>query len=320
MKIGIVGSGLVGSTAAYALTMRGVGREVIMVDHFPERARAEADDIAHAVPFAHPLRIRAGDYSDLAGARVVIIAAGVNQKPGESRLDLLKRNAAVFADVVPQILRASPSAVLLVATNPVDIMTHVASEIAGSMAVELAQEQTLIQGRVLGSGTTLDSARFRTLVGNHFDVDSRHVHAHVIGEHGDSEVLAWSNATISGLSLDEFGELHGKTIDAEKRSEIGESVRKAAYHIIEGKGATYYGIGSALAQIVSVILHDQRSIMTVCSRMETVGRVKDVTISTPKIFGGQGVISALPLHLSDDELQGLQRSAAIIREAIDSLA
>ncbi len=311
MKIGIVGSGLVGSTAAYALVMRGVGREVVMVDHFPERASAEADDIMHAVPFAHPLRIRAGEYSNLAGARVVIIAAGVNQKPGETRLQLLQRNAAVFADVVPQVVRAAPDAVILVATNPVDIMTHVATQIA--------QQHGARPEQVLGSGTTLDTARFRTLVGNHFDVDSRHVHAHVIGEHGDSEVLAWSQATISGLTLDEYGSLHGEPLGDSQRAEIDRRVRQAAYHIIEGKGATYYGIGSALAQIVSVILHDQRSIMTVCSRMKSVVGIDDVTISTPQLFGGQGVIRSLPLHLSGEEMSGLAKSAAVIREAIDSL-
>ncbi|GAB5402455.1 MAG: L-lactate dehydrogenase [Aureliella sp.] len=311
MKIGIVGSGLVGSTTAYALVMRGVGREVVMVDHIPGRASAEADDIMHAVPFAHPLRIRAGEYADLVDARVVIIAAGVNQKPGETRLQLLQRNAAVFAEVVPQIVQAAPGAVILVATNPVDIMTHVATQIAHAHG---ARSES-----VLGSGTTLDSARFRTLVGNHFDVDSRHVHAHVIGEHGDSEVLAWSQATISGLSLEEYGALHGQALDVTQKREIDRRVRQAAYHIIEGKGATYYGIGSALAQIVSVILHDQRSIMTVCSRMERVAGVEDVTISTPQLFGGQGVIRPLPLHLSDKEMAGLAKSAAVIREAIGSL-
>lgn len=311
MKVGIVGSGLVGSTAAYAMVMQGIGREIVLVDHFPQRARAEADDIAHAVPFAHPLTIRGGDYADLAGSSVVIVAAGVGQKPNETRLQLLQRNAAVFQEVIPQVVANAPQAILLVATNPVDIMTHIATEIAGECGVPMQ--------RVFGSGTTLDTARFRTLLGKHFEVDARHVHAHVIGEHGDSEVLTWSLATISGLSIDEFGSIYGKALDDESRATIDQQVRQAAYAIIEGKGATYYGIGSALARIVNVLLHNQRSILTICSRLENVAGVEDVTISLPHLFGGDGVITSIPLTLDDRERSALHASAKVIREAIDSL-
>ena len=199
MRIGIVGSGMVGSTSAYALVMSGVGREIVLVDLNRARAEAEANDISHAVPFAHPLTVRAGDYSDLNGARVVVIAAGVAQKPGETRLQLLQRNADVFGQVVPSVLRHAPEAVLLVVTNPVDIMTSIAAQFASDFGVP--------QTRVIGSGTTLDTARFRALLGRHFAVDPQHVHAYVLGEHGDSEVLAWSQATIAGLGLDEFAEV-----------------------------------------------------------------------------------------------------------------
>ena len=198
MKIGIVGCGMVGSTSAYALVMSGVGREIVLVDLNRARAEAEANDIYHAVPFAHPLTVRAGDYPDLAGARVVVIAGGVAQKPGETRLQLLQRNADVFRQIVPSVLRHAPEAVLLVVTNPVDIMTHLAAHFAAEFGVP--------HTRVIGSGTTLDTARFRALLGRHFGVDPHHVHAYVIGEHGDSEVLAWSQATIAGLSLDEFAQ------------------------------------------------------------------------------------------------------------------
>lgn len=311
MKVGIVGSGLVGSTAAYALVMRGVGREIVLVDHHTLRAQAEADDIRHAVPFANPLKIRAGEYLDLAGSRVVIIAAGVNQQPGESRLDLLKRNAEVFHQVIPQVVEHAPNAILLIATNPVDIMTHIAE----AFATDLGLPST----RVIGSGTTLDTARFRSLLGEHVDVDPGHVHAHVIGEHGDTEVLTWSLATISGMPLDEFCRLKGTKLDAQRRDEIDRRVRGAAYSIIEGKGATYYGIGSALARIVDVILHDQRSILTICSRLEQVAGVTDVTLSMPHLLGGNGALASIPLQLVDSESTALQRSAEVIREAIDSL-
>src|SRR4051812_38410925 len=199
MKVGVVGSGFVGATAAYALVMQGVGREIVLVDKNADRAAAEADDIRHAVPFAHPLDVRAGDYQDLADCRVVVLCAGVGQKPGETRLQLLQRNAQVFHEVVPAVLKAAPEAVLVVATNPVDVMTHLAARFAYAYGVP--------PGRVLGSGTALDTARFRSLLGGHCGIDSHHVHAHVIGEHGDSEVLTWSLATIGGMPLEEFARL-----------------------------------------------------------------------------------------------------------------
>jgi L-lactate dehydrogenase len=311
VKIGIVGCGMVGSASAFALVMRGVGREIVLVDLRRERAEAEANDIFHAVPFAHPLSVRAGDYPDLAGARVVVIAGGVAQKPGETRLDLLRRNAGVFRQIVPSVLRAAPEAVLLVVTNPVDIMTHLAARFAAGFGVP--------HTRVLGSGTTLDTARFRALLGRHFDVDPQYVHAYTIGEHGDSEVLAWSTATIAGLDLGAFARVHGRPLDQLHRDEVDESVRRAAYHIIAGKGATYYGIGSAVARIVDVMLHDQRAILTVCSRIEGVADCDGVTLSLPQLVGGSGVLTTIPLQLDAAEREALRRSAGILREAIQSL-
>src|SRR5215831_1718138 len=311
MKIGIVGSGMVGSTSAYALVMSGVGREIVLVDLNRRRAEAEANDIYHAVPFAHPLTVRAGDYADLASARVVVIAGGVAQKPGESRLHLLQRNAEVFRQIVPAVLRQAPEAVLLVVTNPVDIMTHLAAQFASEFGVP--------HTRVIGSGTTLDTARFRALLGRHFDVDPQHVHAYVLGEHGDSEVLAWSQATIAGLNLDEFAKVHGKPLTQKDRDEIDENVRRAAYHIIAGKGSTYYGIGSAVARIVDVVIHDQRAILTICTRLCGVPGCDGVTLALPHLVGGQGALAAIPLVLDANEREGLNRSAAILREALESL-
>jgi L-lactate dehydrogenase len=312
MKIGIVGCGMVGSTVAFALVMHGVGREVILMDLNRARAEADANDIFHAVPFAHPLTVRAGDYADLAGCRVVVIAAGVAQRPGETRIQLLQRNAAVFEQVVPSIVEHVPEAILVVVSNPVDIMTHLAAHFAASSGIPPTH--------VIGSGTMLDTARFRTLLGRRFGVDPQHVHAYVIGEHGDSEVLTWSLAAIAGTQLDEFAVRHGDLVltDPEKQ-QIDEKVRRAADHIIAGKGATYYGIGGAVARLVDVLLHDQRAVLTICSRIEDVPACAGVTLGMPHLVGAQGALSTIPLPLDAGELQGLQRSASVLGDAIESL-
>jgi L-lactate dehydrogenase len=226
-------------------------------------------------------------------------------------LDLLRRNADVFHDVVPQVLKRAPDAVLVVATNPVDVMTHLATRYAGECGVPVE--------RVLGSGTTLDTARFRSLLGTHCGVDSHHVHAYVVGEHGDSEVLTWSLVTIGGMPLEEFSRLRKIELTDAVRQEIDGKVRQAAYTIISGKGATYYGIGSALARIVEVILHDQRSILTVCTTVANRQGVQDVTLSLPHLVGGSGAQQAFLVPLSDEEQALLKKSAGVIRQALDEL-
>lgn len=311
MKIGIVGSGMVGSAAANAMVLRGVGREIVLVDLNTKRAQAEADDILHAAPFSHSLDVRAGDYPDLAGCSVVVITAGVAQRPGETRLELLGRNAAVFRQIVPQVLSHAPDAVLVVATNPVDVMTHIAAHYAAQFGVP--------SHRVLGSGTTLDTARFRAILGRHLGIDPRHVHAYVLGEHGDSEVLAWSQVTVGTVPLMEFCRQQGIDMGPEVRAQIDNAVRRAAYHIIEGKGATWYGIGAALSNIVHVILRDQRSVLTVCTPRAEIAGVKDVTVSVPQVVGGQGVLATLLSPLSDEEMALLTASAQVVRSAIDGL-
>ena len=312
MKVGIVGSGLVGATAAYALVMRGIGREIVLVDAKKERAKAEADDIMHAVPFARPLDVRAGEYADLAGCQAVILSAGVAQRPGETRLELLTRNAAVFSEIVPKVLDSAPNAVLVVATNPVDVMTHVAAQTARARGAE--------KGRVLGSGTMLDSARFRSLLGKLVGVDSQHVHAYVIGEHGDSEVLTWSLVTIAGVRYVDYCHRRDMSLDSGTIRRVDERVRRAAYTIIEGKGATYYGVGSALARIVEAIQHDQRAILTVCAPIEGMPGLENVTLSLPRLVGSSGAGDMVPLPLDNVEQQALLASAARIREAIASLS
>ena len=311
MKVGIVGSGFVGSTAAYAMVMAGVGREIVLVDRDEARSRAEANDLNHAVPFAQPLRVSAGSYADLKGSRVVILAAGVNQQPGEGRLELLGRNAAVFREVVPQVLAAAADAVLVVATNPVDVMTHLAARYANLHGVP--------PGRVLGSGTMLDTARFRTLLGSRLGVDAQHLHGYVLGEHGESEVLTWSVATVGGMPLEEFCSLRGGRFGAAEREKIDHEVRGAGYSIIAGKGATYYGIGSALARIVEVILNDQRAILTVCSAIPDTWGGANVTVSLPHLVGGAGVLACFAPLLNYAEEEALHASAGVIRAAIEQL-
>jgi L-lactate dehydrogenase len=311
MKVGIVGAGFVGATAAYALVMQGVGREIVLVDKNADRAEAEADDLRHAVPFAHPLEVRAGSYDDLAGCRAIVLSAGVGQRPGETRLQLLQRNAEVFREVVPAVLARAPEAVLVVATNPVDVMTHLAARFAVRCGVSA--------GRVLGSGTTLDTARFRSLLGGYCGIDPHHVHAYVIGEHGDSEVLTWSLATIGGMPLAAFARLRGIQVPEVVRKDIDAGVRGAAYKIITGKAATYYGIGSALARIVDVVLHDQRAVLTVCAPAPEVAGVRDVTVALPRLVGGQGVLETFPLPLDPEEAARLHDSASVIARALGEL-
>ncbi len=311
MKVGIVGSGMVGATAAYAIVMQGVAREVVLVDINQARAQADADDILHAVPFAYPVDIRAGEYGDLANCQIVILTAGVNQKPGETRLQLLERNAAIFRQVVPAVLTYAPDTLLLVATNPVDIMTHLTARYAAINGVP--------SSRVIGSGTTLDTARFRALLGRRLGIDSQHIHAYVLGEHGDSEVLNWSAVNVGGMPLETFCDLRKTEFCTEDWKTIDEQVRTAAYHIIAGKGATYYGIGSALARIVEIILRDQRSILTVCTPVEEVAGVKNITVSLPNLLGGSGVIETFQPSLNEEETVALRASAMIVKDAIDSL-
>ncbi|MGE5365305.1 MAG: L-lactate dehydrogenase [Bacteroidota bacterium] len=309
MKVGIIGSGLVGSTSAYAMVMTKAASEIVMVDANEKRAIAEAADIQHAIPFTHATDVYAGDYNDLKGANVIVIAAGASQKPGETRLQLFEKNAAILNHIIPRALVASPETIFLIATNPVDIITHISAKIAGEYGVPYS--------RVIGSGTTLDTARFRALLGSHACVDPQHVHGYVIGEHGDSEVLTWSNIDIGGIPFEDFINHRNIGFGEEIKQQIDSGVRNAAYKIIEGKGSTYYGIGAAIARIVDAINRDNRAVLTVCTVNEEVEGVKDVTLSLPHLISGKGDLGTLPLRLSDEERMLLQKSAMIIREKID---
>jgi len=303
VKIGIVGCGFVGSTACYAMVLQGIGSEFVLVDINRKVADAHAQDILHATPFSHPARVHAGSYEDLVGAEIVVVAAGVSQKPNETRLQLLERNAQVFEDVIPQIRRYAQDAILLIATNPVDIMTQIATRISG-----------LPPERVIGSGTILDTARFRALLGEYLGVSPQSVHAYVLGEHGDSEVLVWTEARVGGVSVFDFAEQIGRPINDEVKRQIDEGVRFAAYKIIEGKGATYFGIGAGIARLVRAILNDERAMLTVSALNEEVEGVPEVALSLPRIVGRQGIVATLPVKLGMEEREALRKSAEILKQ------
>lgn len=303
MKVGIVGAGMVGSASAYALTMLGIASEIVLVDYNTDLAQAQAEDISHAVPFVSATLVRAGNYDDFVGAGVVIISAGVSQKPGETRLELLGRNAEVFRQVVDQVLAAAPNAILLIASNPVDIMTDIATRLSG-----------LAPQRVIGSGTILDTARFRSLLGRYLEISPQSVHAYVLGEHGDSEVLAWSNAMVGAVPLMSFAEQAGKPVTDAVRSEIDAGVRRAADKIIKGKGATYYGIGAGLARIVKAIASDQRDVLSVSSVTAELAGVTNVAASVPRVIGSSGILMDLVPDLDETERIALAKSARMLKD------
>jgi L-lactate dehydrogenase len=309
MKVGIIGCGLVGSTSAYAMVMRKAASEIVMIDANEKRAIAEAADIQHSLPFTHATNVYAGTYEDLKGAKVIVIAAGASQKPGETRLQLFERNASILNEIIPKVVNATPNAIFLIATNPVDIITHISAKIASDHGVPYTH--------VIGSGTTLDTARFRSLLGNLVGVDPQHVHAYVIGEHGDSEVLCWTNIEIGGIPFEDFIEFRNVEFNEKIKLEIDNGVRNAAYKIIEGKGSTYYGIGAGIAKLVDVINRDNHAVITVSTINQDIEGIKNVTLSLPHLIGGNGDLGTLPLRLSVKEKSLLKKSAQIIKEIID---
>ncbi|MGO9018514.1 MAG: L-lactate dehydrogenase [Syntrophobacteraceae bacterium] len=309
MKAGIVGCGFVGSTAAYTLALRGLVSELVLIDINAKAAKAHAEDILHATPFARAVRVVAGDYRLLEQADVVILCCGVGQRPSETRLQLLERNAAVFSAVVGQVLRYAQDPILLVASNPVDIMTHVTVKLSG-----------LPPEKVIGSGTILDTARFRALLGELLGVSPSSIHAYVLGEHGDSEVLAWSSVKVGGVPITDFARQMGRNLTEEVMNRITHGVRRGAYSIIEGKGATYFGIGAGLAHIVQSIRDDERRILTVSGLTSDVAEFKGTCLSLPRLVGASGIMAEFGPDLSIAEREGLRKSAEILREAVNELA
>ncbi len=307
-KVGIVGTGMVGSSFAYALMQRGIATELVLINDVVDRAIGEMMDLNHGLSFTKPMKIIAGDYPDLAGANVTVVTAGAAQKPGETRLDLLKKNAAIFKSIVPQIVRYNPDGIILIATNPVDILTYISYKESG-----------LPPEKVIGSGTILDTSRFRFLLGQYYGVDPRSVHAYIVGEHGDSEIPLWSLANIGGVRLQEFAPLQNKKYNQEDMNNIFISVRDAAYEIIKRKGATYYAIGLGLLSIVEAILGNYRSVLSVSTLMTGQYGITDMCLSLPSVVGANGIEEVLTLPMSEEEERGFRESAQKLKSFLASL-
>lgn len=302
-KVAVIGCGFVGSSSAFALMQSGLFSEMVLIDADTKRAEGEAMDISHGISFARPMQIYAGNYDDITDAAIIVITAGANQKPDETRLDLIKKNAAIMKSIVGEIKKRDFGGILLIVSNPVDILTLIALKESGYPS-----------NRVIGSGTVLDTGRFKYLLGEHLDVDSRSVHAFIIGEHGDSELAAWSNARIGGLKVNDFCELRGHFNHEQSMKKIFENVRNSAYEIIERKHATYYGIAMAVKRICEAIVRNEKSILPVSSLMAGEYGLNDVVLSIPAVVGETGVQKVIPIELNDEELTKLKDSANILKD------
>lgn len=307
-KCAVIGVGFVGATSAFTLANSGLFSEIVLIDANMKKAEGEAADINHGISFARPCRVRAGEYKDLAKCGLIVIAAGANQKPGETRIELLARNKIIMKSVIENIMAVNRYAILLIVSNPVDVLTHMAQRISGLPA-----------GRVIGSGTVLDTSRLKYLLGQHLGVDSRNVHAFIIGEHGDSELAVWSSANISGVDLEDYCRITGKDYSFGAMQRIYENVRDAAYQIIEGKGATYYAIGMAVKRIAEAIVRNEHSVLPVSSLISGHYGLDDVCLGLPSVVGQNGVESVLDIPLSPEELGQLQSSAAKLHELIEEV-
>ena len=305
-KAVMIGCGFVGSACVFSLMQSGLFSEIVLIDSDKNRAQGEALDISHGIPFAKPIKIYAGDYDDIGGASIIIVSAGANQKPGETRLDLIKKNISIFKSIIPEIKKRNYNGILLVVSNPVDILTTVAVKLSG-----------IDEKKVLGSGTVLDTARLKYELGKHLDVDSRSVHAFIIGEHGDSEISAWSSANVSGIPLDKFCEMRGHFNHKEATEKIANDVKNSAYEIIEKKHATYYGIAMSVKRICEAIIRDEKSILPVSSMMRGQYGIDGISLSMPAIVGVDGVETLVPIQLNQDETEKLQKSAHTLKKLLE---
>lgn len=307
-KCAIIGCGFVGAATAFTLAKDGLFSEIVLLDVNQKKAEGEALDIAHGMPFGSPLKIYAGEYSDLADCGLIIIAAGANQKEGETRLDLVEKNAAIFRQIIPQIVKNNKDCILLILSNPVDILTHITLGLSG-----------FPPERVIGSGTVLDTARFKYLLGEHFAVDMRNIHAFIIGEHGDSELAVWSSANVSGIDLDQYCRICGKCNGMEALRHLFDDVKNSAYSIIDAKGATYYAIAMSTARIVRAIVRDEHSVLTVSSLVEGHFGLSNVCMGLPSIVGRGGVEQILDIPLSDTEQKYLMESAQTLKSILEKV-
>ena len=306
-KVAVVGAGRVGSTFAYALAASGIARDIVLIDANRDRAEGEAMDIAQAVPFYAPVNVKAGSLPGVAGAAVTVIAAGAAQREGESRPALLRRNLELLRGIVPEVVRANPQGLLLIATNPVDALTFAALRLSG-----------LPSAKVFGSGTVLDTARLRAELAGHYGVDARNVHAYVLGEHGDSEMVPWSAASLANVQLHEYCRLTGISCTTDDMEAIAVRVRNAAYEIIRRKGATNFAIAAALVRIIEAVVRDEASVLTVSTLVEGHYGIHGVCLSLPAIVDRSGIRQVLPVPLKEDEVARLRRSADAVRAAIAS--
>lgn len=307
-KAVMIGCGFVGSASTFALMQSGLFSEIAMIDAYPEKAQGEAMDISHGIPFAKQMRIYAGTYDDVCDAGIVIITAGANQQPGETRLDLVGKNVEIFKKIIPEITKRNFEGIILVVANPVDILTKVVQDISGYPA-----------NRVIGSGTVLDTGRLKYKLSEHLGVDTKSVHAFIIGEHGDSEIVAWSSANISGISLDAFCELRGHYHHKEAEADIAKVVKNSAYEIISKKRATYYGVAMAVKRICEVIVRDERSILPVSTKMTGAYGIDGVVLSMPCVVGKHGIETQVPIELTKEEISELKKSAETLKEIYSSI-
>lgn len=306
VKISVVGAGFVGSTTAYALMLGGICEELVLVDLNQDKAAGEAMDLSHGAAFVRPVKVTAGTYADTAGSDIVVITAGAAQKPGETRLDLVNRNIAIFKSLIPEVVRYSPESILLIVSNPVDILSYVAYKLSG-----------FPPERVIGSGTVLDTSRFRTLLAEHLHVDARSIHGYIIGEHGDSEIAAWSLTSIAGVNMAEYvGITHQKKPDLDFMTKIPEGVKNAAYAMISTKGYTNYAVALAVRRICEAITGDERSILTVSSLLQGEFGLKDLYLGVPSIVGKEGVIQVLEVPLAEDEMARFLDSARTMEDVL----
>lgn len=303
-KIAIIGAGYVGSTIAYAVMNRGFASRISLIDIDEEKAAGEAMDLSHGAAFVKPIKVTSGDYEECADADVIVITAGLNQKPGQTRLDLVGENANIFKEIIPRIKEHADDPIILVVTNPVDILTYVADELAGFPA-----------GRVLGSGTVLDTSRLRYLIGDHCEINTSNVHGYVIGEHGDREVITWSLTNFGGIPFEKYCQICDKNCNRGKFKEsIEEKVKNAAYEVIDKKGATNYAVGLAVTEILEAILRDERKMLTVTSRLNGQYGLTDVALGLPSIVGGNGAEKVLTHDLSPEEEEELIESGKQLKE------
>jgi len=307
-RVAIIGTGFVGSSFAYALAQSGVVSEIVLIDVNRDKAEGEAMDINHGLAFVNPVKVWAGDYPDTKAADVVVITAGANQKPGETRLDLAKRNTTIIKSVCQEIVKNTKNAIIVMTANPVDVLTYVA-----------IKETGFPPERVFGSGTLLDTARFRFLLGEHLGVDPRSVHAYIIGEHGDSELPVWSSATVGGVPINKFCHKHPPEVCTDQLNHIFYQVKHAAYEIIERKGATYYAIGWALKRIVEAIILDQKSVLTVSTLLTNYHGITDVCLGVPAVIGWDGIERMVELELSELEVSKLVESASVLKNVQQSV-